>query len=325
MLAALARTLYPATDRNRNSCIANIRLLLIGHKLKTAGIIVTFQANEDSIFKLINSIIPQVDLLYIINNGDYESLPEKVFNFNLDVFCLDDNFGIATAQNFGIRKAIDAGSEFVVLFDQDSLPAPDMVAELHRAHKLAETQGAKIAAVGPSYVDPRQGEVAPFVYRSGLTLERRILDECQKILETDFLIASGCLIPCSVLREVGVMQDDLFIDYVDIEWGLRAKAKGYVCIGAVKAVMKHSLGDKWIEFRGRRIPSHSPLRHYYHIRNAIWLAKQAWIESAWKIILVRRVMLQFVFFTMFGDERGQNARMMAIGVWHGIIGRTGKF
>ncbi len=38
-------------------------------------------------------------------------------------------------------------------------------------------------------------------------------------VEADFLIASGCLTPIESFDAIGLLNDDMFIDYVDIEWG----------------------------------------------------------------------------------------------------------
>jgi rhamnosyltransferase len=39
-----------------------------------------------------------------------------------------------------------------------------------------------------------------------------------KPVEASFLIASGCLISLDVIKNVGYMDEGLFIDYVDVEW-----------------------------------------------------------------------------------------------------------
>src|SRR5690606_10075289 len=104
------------------------------------------------------------------------------------------------------------------------------------------------------------------------------------VVEVDYVIASGCLIPFDVIETVGGMQEELFIDYVDIEWGLRAQHQGLQSLGVCAAVMQHQLGEKPIRFRGRLIPVHSPLRHYYHFRNAVWLYRQSWLRKDWKTV-----------------------------------------
>lgn len=298
--------------------------LVSGMRPKTCGVIVTYNPPHAEFLKLVDAIRPQLDMLFVIDNGDGGQLPAGLQERDVRVICLGENLGIARAQNVGIEQALGGDYGFVLLLDQDSLPAPDMVALLLQAHDQAVREGHAVAAVGPSYLDDRQGEIAPFVYRKGLSLRRRVRSEDENFTEADFLIASGCLIPRAALAKVGLMREEMFIDYVDIEWGLRAQSLGLKSFGVHAALMSHSLGDKWASWKGRKIPLHSALRHYYHIRNAIWLARQGWIDLPWKLILLRRVVLQLAFFSVRGDHRLDQVKMMLLGVWHGLLGRTGR-
>jgi rhamnosyltransferase len=130
-----------------------------------------------------------------------------------------------------LQDAVERQSDYVILFDHDSLPAPDMVPRLVKAAEAKVAEGYKVGSLGPRYVDPRQSNPPPFILIRGLRLERRTCGSSDDIVEVDYLISSGCLIPMSTLREVGPMREDLFIDYIDIEWGLRAKAKGFQSFG----------------------------------------------------------------------------------------------
>src|SRR5262249_19594983 len=86
-------------------------------------------------------------------------------------------------------------------------------------------------------------------------------------------IASGALIPAEVLQSVGLMQEDLFIDWVDMEWCWRARnLHGLQVIGIGDVVIQHAVGDDVVALGSRKITIRSPLRHYYMIRNAIYLA-----------------------------------------------------
>lgn len=119
------------------------------------------------------------------------------------------------------------------------------------------------------------------------------------------------------------MVEELFIDYVDIEWGLRAREKGYLCYGAFGAHMEHALGDDRVTFGGYKVPLHSPLRHYYQMRNATWLMKQSWLPRAWIGILLWRMVRQIGFFSVAAPQGFSHARMMMLGVYHGLRGRMG--
>lgn len=292
--------------------------------VKVCGVIVTYQPCSERLAELVRAVRPQLTALLIVDNGSDFDFTDLRALHQCEVIELGDNLGIAKAQNDGIMRARTLGADYVLLLDQDSIPAPDMVATLVRAHVDLASSGQQIAAVGPSYVDPRQGEAAVFVDLDGLKLRRRERKAEDKVAEADFLIASGCLIAMSTLDRVGLMVEELFIDYVDVEWGLRARSDGYLSFGVYAAKMEHALGDEWISFRNRRVPLRSPLRHYYHIRNAVWLSRQSWISSSWRIVLLVRSLKQLIFFFAFAPRRFEHLRMMALGLWHGVRGRMGR-
>jgi rhamnosyltransferase len=127
------------------------------------------------------------------------------------------------------------------------------------------------------------------------------------------------------IRDIGLMQPSLFIDYVDVEWGLRARKNGYQSFGICDAYMQHHLGETPLKLFGRRIPLHSPLRHYYHFRNAVWLYRQSWVPVAWKVADGYRLIFKYVVYSLFTDQRREHWMMMTRGVWHGLIGRMGAY
>lgn len=290
------------------------------------GIIVTYNPDLDGLKSLLEAIIPQVGKLFIVDNGSGEDVENRLALLypTVDIEKLGQNFGIAKAQNIGIAKARAHDAAYVLLLDQDSIPAADMVAKLLSAAEAQLAKNLRVACVGPRYEDPRQKNPPPFIKVTGLRLERQICAENDSIVEVDYLIASGCLIPLSTLDSVGGMREELFIDYVDIEWGLRAKQMGYRSYGVCSARMKHDLGDNPKLFLGRSIPVHSPLRHYYHFRNAVWLYRQQWLQLNWKMVDGARLVRKFVFYSLMTAPRAQHARMMALGIWHGLTGKMGK-
>lgn len=293
------------------------------HRSDVVAVVVTYQPILEVLEQLLGALVPQVTSVVVVDNGSHSDLAawnrERVTN-PVELLQLGVNRGIAAAQNVGIQLARDRGAGFVLLMDQDSVPAPDMVEKLLSVlseHPLP-------AAAGPRYLDARQDNPPPFIRVHGLRLERCACATEKSVVPVDYLIASGCLIPMSVLDKVGGMRDDLFIDYVDIEWGLRARHHGFQSYGVCPAHMQHSLGDHPIKFFGKSIPLHSPLRHYYHFRNAVLLYKESWVPLNWKLVDGWRLCLKYIFYSLFAKPRLAHWRMMTLGVWHGLVGKTGK-
>lgn len=292
--------------------------------ISIVSVIVTFHPDLLVLAQLIDALKSQRTNVVIVDNGSTVNLgewnsaqPESADH----VILLGANFGIARAHNVGIEWAQQQAAKYVLLMDQDSIPAPGMVAALlEQAERVAVP-----AAVGPRYIDSRQNNPPPFMQIQGLRLVRHQCSAEVKALPVDYLISSGSLIPLSTLAVVGLMREDLFIDYVDIEWGLRAGHYGYQSYGVCAAKMEHSLGENPVKFFKRSIPLHSPLRHYYHFRNAVLLYRSPWLPLNWKIVDGSRLILRYGFYTLFARPRLTHWKMMTLGLLHGLINRSGKF
>ncbi len=296
----------------------------------TAAIVVTYHPDLIALERLLVALQAQVEKILIVDNG---SPPEpldwlrKQAGKEKVLLPLEQNLGVATALNLAVRWAQRNGFTHVILFDQDSLPETGMVTTLLSWEETAASSGARIAAVGPRYYDPRHSCPAPFIRFDGWKIHKIGCTAKPEEHEVSYLITSGSLIRLSVLAEVGLMDETLFIDYIDVEWGLRARSKGYRCVGLDSARMRHSLGDEVITWgRGRQSVSvRSPLRNYYLCRNALLIYRRGHVPLNWVLNDAWRLLLKFAFFTLITPPRLQNLKMMTLGLWHGLRGVGGKY
>lgn len=294
---------------------------------KVAAIVVIYQPDVLKLHALVNAIGDQVDWLVLIDNGEgaiYSKFSIDCRIPNLQLLSMGENRGLATAQNKGIKRAKDLGAEFVLLLDQDSLPASGMVSSLLEVITTLQDQGLRVAAVGPRYTDQNQRNLHPFVRIGGLCVKRFDCESSDQTVEVDHLISSGSLIPMAVLAAIGGMREELFIDYVDTEWSLRASRMGYRLFGVCNATMRHGLGDRPYRFFGSYLPIHSPLRHYYLFRNSIWLYRQHWISWNWKAAILWSVLFKLIFFSIVPRDRLSQVKMILRGLSDGLRGRMGR-
>ncbi|MDE2623327.1 MAG: hypothetical protein KGM83_09060, partial [Betaproteobacteria bacterium] len=136
--------------------------------------------------------------------------------------------------------------------------------------------------------------------------------------------SSGCLISLEALQVVGPMQEALFIDYVDIEWGLRANGLGWHLYGAFPARMTHALGPRVMRLLWRRFPLHSPQRHYFVVRNALWLYRQRHLPWRWRLPHALRLGVRLTFYLLLGEKRRERLGYVLRGLRDGLAGRMGK-
>ena len=283
------------------------------------AVLVTYHPDPQVLRRAIAAVRPQVASVVVVDNGG--ALPPLA---GVEVVAQKANIGLAAAQNAGIARARTAGASHVLILDQDSVPAPDMVAELLAASARIGAR-EKVAAVGPRYRDPRENRDAPFIKVAFPMSKKLWCDAGTGEIRTDFLISSGALVALDVLDDVGGMDDGIFIDNVDMEWSFRARARGYALYGVCSATMEHSLGDAREPVLGgaARVVRHGPVRLYFIMRNRVALYRRSYTPRVWIAQDVPRVFVKFAIFAVLTGPRLRNVRYMLRGLADGVRGRTG--
>lgn len=266
----------------------------------------------------------QVARILVVDNGSDSADLKFLEDSSAELVRLGTNIGIGAAHNVGINRARELGATHVMLMDQDSLPEPDMVERLLAAEAALVARGEKVGAVGPVYHDPRLAKSWPFFRMSRFGVKAH---ECagERYVACDFLISSGTLIRMAVIDDVGAMNAAYFLEHVDTEWSLRARFAGYGLFGVCDARMDHHLGDDTVAvpITGKRVQVYRAYRHYYLFRNSLLLWRERHAILPWKLNEIKRLLSRLLFFPLFVAPRAQRLRFMLLGLWHGLLGRTG--
>lgn len=143
--------------------------------------------------------------------------------------------------------------------------------------------------------------------------------------EVSYTITSGTILNLSIISNIGLMKDELFIDFVDIEWCFRAVSCGYKIYAIPSVLLEHEIGSKPIKIFGRVFVNHSPIRHYYYFRNAIHLIKDKNIPFAWKKMELLKIVPRFLVYSLLTENKTKHIRMMIKGIYDGINSITGKY
>ncbi len=292
------------------------------------AVIVTYHPEPQQVQRQLDALSPQVAELIVVDNGSTaaELAPLRAraaAEATLSVLELGSNRGVGCAQNCGIEHAIARGASHVLLMDQDSVPAGDLVAWL-----LQALDAPSVAAAGPRIYDPRTRSSLDFLAKTTTGYRRLSLPETSTAaIDVDHLIASGCLIPSAVLARIGLMDETLFIDAVDTDWCLRARAAGLRLVAEGRAVLEHSLGSRStrVRFGGRvrTLAFHPPLRQYYIFRNNLLLCRRPHADRAWRRHIAKVLPRRFVLYLVLGPRRFAYLREIAAGIRDAVLGRTG--
>jgi rhamnosyltransferase len=290
---------------------------------KIAAIIVIFNPNINQLMKTIHSLKDQVNEIVIIDNS-IENLNETLFLKNskrIKYIPLNKNFGIAKAQNLGLKFLLNKKYKFILLSDQDTI-FPDNYSE-HMLKSFYSMDSEFIAAIGPNFMETNRNSKQGFEIFNGIFRNR--IYPTFGIHSVSQIIASGKIIYTKNLEKIGMMNEKLFIDWVDLEWCWRAKKNGFTILGNANVTIEHNLGDYSKDFIYKKFTLHNATRHYYIIRNAIYLALYSpYLKIGMRINILQKAIFQIFLFPLIGVPHLDHFKKVFLGLFHGLIGRLGS-
>lgn len=283
-----------------------------------AAIIILYHPDLNELLKAISNLKEQVQRIILVDNSNIEidgdfinkcsSITNKVsYRFNNNVG------GIAKAQNVGIKMALEFDSDYVMILDQDSQPTDNMVSQLLEDSLLLSSFSIKLAAIGPEHINKQTGEA----YKPRV-IKRKHFEEVPHILKVSEIMSSGSLIHKDVFKEIGLMDEQLFIDAVDHEWCWRAKDKGYICAISKKAKLHHMLGEGDRKFLGVNVAIASSFRVFYQYRNFIYLCSIGYVPLYWKLNNAFKYTVKFFYFPIFLSDGREYFTNMIKGIKAGF-------
>nr|WP_186329903.1 glycosyltransferase family 2 protein [Variovorax boronicumulans] len=289
-----------------------------------ACVLVLYRPDLAAFKEVIDSIRGQADTIYVVDNSDGDHAAAMPSSDSIHYIALRENVGLAAAQNIGIREALQSRHDHIWLSDQDTVYPEGFSAAMVRTLQSEQTARGQIAALAPAYFDTTKDALQPFCRHTPFS--DYFLPQ-PGINEVAHSIASGMVIPAQALRTVGLMQEDLFIDAVDLEWCWRAKNRfglQTLCTGDV--TIRHRMGDSYVRFFGRKVGFRSPVRHYYMIRNAVHLAlhsRSATVALRLEVFL-KALCWTCIYPAIAPHEKRAHLRATTDGFWDGLFNRMGR-
>jgi len=293
------------------------------------AVVITYNPDSSSFKKCLSTYENQVREVIIVDNGSnpdfLDDLKDICNKGNITVIYNEENLGIATALNIGVKEAIKKGYDWIITFDHDSEATENMVSKMFQVYK-ERLVNKKVGIIAPNYVDANTGEYSVFVQKKGIGFKRI---RCSgDYIEALFVITSGSLFHKSIFEEVGYFEDDLFIDYVDNEFCLRLQNRGFGIYVITDALMLHRLGERKIHKFGpvKIVPTnHSIIRKYYIERNRIYNYKKYGMRNiSWFMFDILACVYDIFKVLLFEKDRMKKLKYIFKGFYHGFIGKYGK-
>lgn len=232
----------------------------------------------------------------IIDNSAKSPVNLSILRTNLSVIlkAFPENIGVAGGLRIALDWALEQKYDFLWAFDQDSVPSSDCLKILLETYHTFHNKDYPLGIVAPVAWDSYTRKIitaANFQKDQFIGYEPPYPTNCY---ECDAPITSGSLISLTAAKSVFSNSPvaSLFIDGVDLEYGMSLIAKGYRNLIVPQAQLYHRFGSPltihWCK-KKKLIYQYSPLRHYYICRNYTYLVLQYSKGKYWLFALRRRL------------------------------------
>jgi GT2 family glycosyltransferase len=192
------------------------------------------------------------------------------FRDSIDVIESATNLGFAAGANLGIRQALDARTDYVLLLNNDTTVDPAFLAELVEAAE-ARPDGAAFCPKTYFYANPE------VIYSTGGSVSvwtatakqigrgERDAGQFDRVATRGYADGVCMLMPRHGLETVGPLDEDYFAYWEETDWCVRARAKDLRCYYIPQARIWH---------KAARVQS--PTNRYYFLyrRNALMFVRK---------------------------------------------------
>jgi len=283
------------------------------------GIVVVHFGSLDGTLRCLNSLRAlrsPAPRIVVVDNDPSNRLPqEPAAAFSVTVIKSGENRGFAAGCNLGIKEVLKHGGDYVLLVNNDVEVAPRLL------RSLCEPFGedATIGITGPLITyqrDPQKIWFAGGYFNRTFCFTRhpymgKTLNQTSPSRVVDFITGCCMLIRREVFEEIGLLDEDYFLYFEDLDFCWRAKEAGFKSFLVAEPLVKHETSDRF-----------SPQKAYYFARNPLIFIKKNTSGFNTVTSLLGQFLVRFPYylqlFVRCKDFRALGAYLRGLGA---VLGR----
>jgi GT2 family glycosyltransferase len=217
---------------------------------RVAVVTVTFNSSG-VIDDFLHSISRQIGVsvkLFAVDNASKDDTVETLRNvsedFDLEIFSNAENLGVAEGNNIGISAALAQNYDWILLLNNDTIFGESFVREMVTTATVREFKilSPLIEATEPKnttwYSSGSLNRLRGF--RAGHGQMGHPIDSARKgIYRTEYASTCALLVHSEVFSKVGLMDEQYFVYFDDVDFCIRARAAGFQYWVNSETVMTH--------------------------------------------------------------------------------------
>lgn len=268
-----------------------------------------------------------LDIVVVTNGpGDFDEAAARDACAAMTLIALPTNAGYAAGCNAGARAALDRGAEVVLLLNNDTTVAPDLVTRLlagFDAHPAAGIAGPVVTY----YDDPALVWSAGGSLRRTLGYTRHVLFRSRQRPATDATVdyISGCAIAIrrDVFERARGFDERYFHYFEDLDICERARVLGFHSTTVAAAAVRHKVSAAAGERGSNRLNAR---QSYYFTRNRMLFVRRNIRDARRWTALASQVVLLFPYEVAKATavRNWPEVRGRALGLIDGLRGRSGE-
>jgi GT2 family glycosyltransferase len=226
----------------------------------------------------------------LVDNGSVDGSVEFVKKKYPEVEIIESikNLGFAEGNNVAIRKAVERGTDYILMLNNDTVVDPEFLRELV---KVLENDSS-VGIAGPTVYyykekDRIQSAGGKICFYRGQTphLTSKNDIKLNEIRDVDYIMGCALLTKCELFKKIGYLNKDYFAYWEETDWCIRAKKAGYRIVHAPVAKVWHKGGSTTQKTRG--------FYEYQMTRNMFWFMKTHASTKQYLVFLIYFFGFQF--------------------------------
>ena len=224
-----------------------------------------------------------------INGGNYNG------EYPLTIIQTNNNRGFSAGNNIGIRYALlnDGDFEYIWLLNNDTVIDNDSLDKLVEKADSYDKQKAKVGIIGSKvlfYNNPNIIQGVGVKYNKWLGTSKHIgifeedkgqYNNEESIFITDYIMGSSMFVNKKFINDVGLLCEDYFLYFEELDWILRGKQKGWNIGYCWESKVYHKEGATMGSNANGKLRSEQA--DYYTFKNRIVFTKKFFPKYIWTV------------------------------------------